>query len=146
MRLRLFERQVLHVVVEELHNSVQVAAGYRGVQQPPALRDLLRHRPRSISRVTGVAAFHAKRRFSSKRGYSDSPAASRASSRLKYSRPLLILPSRNREDDRVADVDLRVASLHSPEPANDGDDLVPRIDQLLELGPKASSNVSSHCR
>src|SRR4051794_31975030 len=48
-RLRLFERQVLHVVVEALHDSVQVAAVYRLVELAQASDHLLfRHRPRSI--------------------------------------------------------------------------------------------------
>jgi len=53
-RLRLFERQVLHVVVEALRDSVQVAAVYRLVDLPQASDHLLlRHRPRSISRADG---------------------------------------------------------------------------------------------
>jgi hypothetical protein len=57
--------------VDDRYRALQVAS-VEGRQEPPEQLDvLLRHRPRSISPKS--AAFHAKRRFSSKANYCDIP-------------------------------------------------------------------------
>src|SRR5829696_2397695 len=38
------------------------------------------------------------------------------------------------DDDRVANIDLGVAVLHSPHDAQNGDHLIARLDQFLDLG------------
>ena len=63
----------------------------------------------------------------------------------KNSRPVPTLPSPNREDDRIADVDLRVTSLHAPDAANDSDNLVACKSINSSASVRTSSNVSAHC-